>query len=423
MKERKNRDIHSKVDELCAMAVSGMATAEESEELARHLRSCADCRAIFQDYEVLVRDGIPMLALRYGQFPDSGSTVSERFRRIASKKFVLSGDWKKGSDAAPWFSVKNVAFAAVAVLVLAAFAVFLWTARSGDPRSGAALVDTRAFPVSSEPTSKEKQTLNSAVVELQSQLADLQAKYDRKQGEVNRLAEKLKISEHVVNNVNALKASVGEQLLSAIQQRDALNTELHNTEQTLGSLQAELVNLRAERENAVLRVSSLETKLNDIAAENRDRERRLKDAEQYLEADRDIREMMGARKLYIADLFDVNSHSVTQKAFGRVFYAQGKSLVFYAFDLEPPSGVKNASFQAWGQKEAAEGAHQQPPRSLGILYVDSESNHRWALSCEDPKELAGIDDVFVTVEPAGGSQKPTSKPLLYALLRKEVNHP
>jgi hypothetical protein len=45
------------------------------------------------------------------------------------------------------------------------------------------------------------------------------------------------------------------------------------------------------------------------------------------------------------------------------------------------------------------------------------------LRFDDPKQLAEIDAVFVTIEPRGGSHKPTSKPFLYALLRKEVNHP
>jgi hypothetical protein len=36
--------------------------------------------------------------------------------------------------------------------------------------------------------------------------------------------------------------------------------------------------------------------------------------------------------------------------------------------------------------------------SLGILYLDSESNRRWGLRLDDAKQLAGIDAVFVTVE-------------------------
>jgi len=38
--------------------------------------------------------------------------------------------------------------------------------------------------------------------------------------------------------------------------------------------------------------------------------------------------------------------------------------------------------------------------NLGILYMDSESNRRWVLRLDDPKQLGEIDAVFVTVEPA-----------------------
>jgi hypothetical protein len=186
---------------------------------------------------------------------------------------------------------------------------------------------------------------------------------------------------------------------------------------------AELASLRSERDKTLLQTSSLEAKIADLSATNRDQERRLKDTEQYLTSDRDIRELMGARKLYIADVFDVDGSSRTQKPFGRVFYTQGKSLIFYAFDLDRAPGVVDArAFQVWGQREAPQG-QQALPMNLGILYMDNESNRRWVMRFDDPKRLAEIDAVFVTIEPRGGSHKPTSKPFLYALLRKEANHP
>jgi hypothetical protein len=45
------------------------------------------------------------------------------------------------------------------------------------------------------------------------------------------------------------------------------------------------------------------------------------------------------------------------------------------------------------------------------------------LRLDDPKTIAKIDAVFVTVEPKGGSQKPSSKPLLFAYLKVAPNHP
>jgi hypothetical protein len=206
-------------------------------------------------------------------------------------------------------------------------------------------------------------------------------------------------------------------------QRDTLNTQLQAATQAYESGKTELANLRAERDNTVLRTSSLEAKNNELSTINRDQERRLRDSEQYLNSDRDIRELMGARQLYIADVFDVDGSSHTQRPFGRVFYTQGKSLIFYAFDLDREPGVVNAStFQVWGQRENSEG-QQALPMNLGILYMDNETNRRWVMRFDDPKQLAEIDAVFVTVEPRGGSHKPTGKPFLYALLRKEANHP
>jgi hypothetical protein len=185
----------------------------------------------------------------------------------------------------------------------------------------------------------------------------------------------------------------------------------------------ELASLRAERDQTALRTSSLEKQISDLTATNRDQERRLKDSDKYLTSDRDIRELMGARKLYIADVFDVDGSSRTKKPFGRVFYTQGKSLIFYAFDLDREPGVVNAStFQVWGQRETPQG-EQASPMNLGILYMDNETNRRWVMRFDEPRQLAEIDAVFVTVEPRGGSHKPTTKPFLYALLRNEANHP
>ena len=188
-------------------------------------------------------------------------------------------------------------------------------------------------------------------------------------------------------------------------------------------MQAELNTLRAERDRLQLRAASMESRVEELTASGRDQERRLKDSEQYLASDRDIRELMGARKLYIADVFDVDSGSRTRKPFGRVFYTESKSLIFYAFDLDRQPGVQNASsFQVWGGRDGWTGEKARA-MNLGILYMDSETNRRWVLRLEDPKQLAEIDAVFVTVEPHGGSQKPTGKPFLYALLRREANHP
>ena len=129
---------------------------------------------------------------------------------------------------------------------------------------------------------------------------------------------------------------------------------------------------------------------------------------------------MGARDLYVAEVYDVERTGETKKPYGRVFYTKGKSLIFYAYDLDQQAGVKNAStFQAWGRR----GPDWQQALNLGIFYVDNASKKRWVLRFDDPKALAQIDAVFVTVEPNGGSHKPSGKPLLFAYLHIDPNHP
>ena len=110
----------------------------------------------------------------------------------------------------------------------------------------------------------------------------------------------------------------------------------------------------------------------------------------------------------------------TKKPFGRVFYTKGKSLVFYAYDLDQQSGIKTAStFQAWGQR----GTDEKQALNLGVFYQDNATKKRWVLKFDNPKELAEINAVFVTVEPGRGSSKPSSKPLLFAYLNIQPNHP
>jgi hypothetical protein len=124
--------------------------------------------------------------------------------------------------------------------------------------------------------------------------------------------------------------------------------------------------------------------------------------------------------LYIAEVLDVGRNGETKKPVGRIFYTKGKSLIFYAYDLDQQPGLRNASiFQAWGRR----GPDLAQSMNLGIFYVDSAAHKRWVLKFNDAKSLEQIDAVFVTVEPKGGSQKPTGKQLLFAYLRVEPNHP
>ncbi|MFZ0668300.1 MAG: anti-sigma factor, partial [Acidimicrobiales bacterium] len=124
--------------------------------------------------------------------------------------------------------------------------------------------------------------------------------------------------------------------------------------------------------------------------------------------------------LYVGEVYDVARNGQTEKPFGRVFYTKGKSLIFYAYDLDLQPGIRDSStFQAWGSR----GSDRSDAVSLGIFYEDNAANKCWVLKAENAKALNGIDAVFVTAEPHGGSSHPSGKSLLYAYLHVEPNHP
>jgi hypothetical protein len=244
-----------------------------------------------------------------------------------------------------------------------------------------------------------------------------------------QLSEQLK----VVNSLKSMEAAqanstgIGQHgLQEASDARAKRDEELVAAQAKLVEFQKTVEAATAQRDENARQAATLEAKVNQLTELVREREQALdqRDSEvakgqELLEHDRDIRELMGARDLYMADIRDV-SQAGTDKTYGRVFYTKGKSLIFYAFDLDAQPGVQNArSFQAWGRR----GPDRQQAHSLGIFYEDNVSKKRWVLKASDPKTLEDIDAVFVTVEPNGGSQHPSGKQLLFAYLRVNPNHP
>ena len=70
--------------------------------------------------------------------------------------------------------------------------------------------------------------------------------------------------------------------------------------------------------------------------------------QKLLATDHDIRDILGSRSLHIIDVYDVSGQGELERPFGRIFYTEGKSLIFYAFDLDLQKSLKRgAVFQAW----------------------------------------------------------------------------
>jgi len=433
LKDHAGRYEHEKFKRLCALAASGNLAPFEVPELEEHLRQCEECREVLSHYRVLTTQGMAVLADTYVEKPgapgwDGASARGTLMEEIGAElQAVLErqsrtsiSQWRDIWSRQGVKSFAAMALAAGLILMVGLNAYRMGVQRHSQP---VAALTQPSVDVRFEKLSADKKVADEQLGAQAANLAQLQAEISEKGKELTKLRSTLQELEDHSNEAEAESSQAALQSRTISQERDALNLKLQAIIQSYESDKIELATLRAERDKTALRTSSLEKKIEELTAENRDQDRRLKDAEQYLTADRDVRELMGARKLYIADVFDVDGSSRTKKPFGRVFYTQGKSLIFYAFDLDREPGVVNASaFQVWGQKEAPQG-ESAVPVNLGILYMDNESNRRWVMRFDEPKQLAEIDAVFVTVEPRGGSHKPTSKPFLYALLRNEANHP
>jgi len=260
----------------------------------------------------------------------------------------------------------------------------------------------------------EREVLRSQIAKRDQEIAALRQELDQQVTEVSRL----KLTEHqLATDLEMGQAS--RQDLS--QQRTELTQKLEKAEAKNQDLQDRLGLLERQSTQDKQRAGSLEAQIADFTRVLREREATIDQQQELLAHDRDIRDLMGARDLYVAEVYDVERTGETKKPYGRVFYTKGKSLIFYAYDLDQQAGIKNASsFQAWGRR----GPDWQKALNLGVFYVDNASKKRWVLRFDDPKALAQIDAVFVTVEPSGGSHKPSSnKPLLFAYLHIDPNHP
>src|SRR5215813_6471589 len=86
MTEYHRQDEHERFKELSALANSGTLSAGETAELSGHLQLCSACQEIHDQYRLLAREGIPMLAAAFSEEADSLTWDSS-----ATRKKLLAG--------------------------------------------------------------------------------------------------------------------------------------------------------------------------------------------------------------------------------------------------------------------------------------------------------------------------------------------
>jgi hypothetical protein len=409
--------------ELCALATTNSLEPAERERLHFHLATCAHCRETLTEFQTVVKDAGPLIASENASSFDEEIEFPEWNANEAKRRIVAKLDDSMGRQRV---SGKTQERRGVSLIVwLGLVASLIVTVGLSAYHLGLRGATKQQFTPSPPVTelrilSDERTRLDERVHADDAKLADLEKQTLQHRTEIASLRTQLGDSKSQVNEARSATLTVERQFQSTVTERDDLAAQLQSAQQAYQTVEAELTSLRSKRQEDELHYAALELKISDLNSRLHDSETRADNDSQYLASDRDIRELMGARQLYIADVIDVDQNGDRRKPFGRVFYTKGKSLVFYAFDLDRQPARNPGTYQAW----AREGTDNAKPISLGIFYVDSEANRRWLLKTEDPKALAQINAVFVTVEPKGGSAKPTSKPFLYAFLRSALpNHP
>ncbi|MCU1224154.1 MAG: hypothetical protein JWQ42_2247 [Edaphobacter sp.] len=414
---------HLRYEELCALATAGVLKSAESQALFAHLDECAECSKVFAEYQSLTSEGMPLLVDLY-RSPlepvafDQTNSLSRLLRSATNSIPDKASTETSPSRFTPYFYLRRglIAASLIGGVALASY-------KFGEhQRASSATTSKTSVPI--EPNvSGDRQKLKVALRETQQSETEMQALATTRGMEVEKLRADLKIAqERLVNltsTMSASKSDTAAQVRALTEQRDAAINRLQDAERLYQTVQEELNTLRSQRKQDLVRIASLENQVGGLTVALNEKNTRVKDDEQYLASDKDIRDLIGARNLYIADIMDVREDGSSRKPFGRVFYTKTKSLIFYAYDLDRQPGVKNAStFQVWGRTGPAD----RKPLNLGVLYMDSETNRRWTLRVDNPEQLARLDAVFVTIEHER-TDKPTGKPFLYASLRREPNHP
>jgi hypothetical protein len=322
------------------------------------------------------------------------------------------------ASAAAWRSVWALYAAGILLFVALGFCAYQVGIRRGTSAAKVAVPhpDTQSQISLEEKLSEashEREVARAQAEQRESLIADLRRQLELQSAKIDEMKAAQEQSDAALRNADA-----GRQEL--IQKETEAEQKLNAAQSSAQALQTKLDSIAQQPSQDAKRAATLDAKVNDLTNLLHQRDTTVDQQQELLAHDRDIRELMGARDLYVAEVYDVARTGATQKPYGRVFYTKGKSLIFYAYDLDQQPEVKNTStFQVWGRR----GPDREQAFPLGIFYEDNTSKKRWVLKLDDPKLLAQIDAVFVTIEPNGGSRKPSGKPLLFAYLRVDPNHP
>ncbi len=439
---------HRHFEEMCALAVTGQLGGAQMCELNEHIAACDSCRKFLESVAQISAQAMPLLAGKHAAAgnvaPPEGmrerflsrlaaeganakDTVTqrpspllvmesislpldERPERDTRKKALATGP-RPGSVAPLWRSL-----AAVAACLVVGIAGYYAGAR----KLGRTPQQLAQAPPSSLPASEGNAPPNGSdhVSLLERQKRELE-------GELARLKERL-------SNADGERRSLRNELAAAKEKLAALTTQAQSASESSSvegqAAKNQVATLQSQVDRLNQRLAESEVKLDVQRQTSQEVSAKLESTTAELQRERDLKsaktemgDLVAARNLHIVDVYDADPNGKRQRSFGRVFYIEGKSLVFYAYDLEDSGRFKaNVVFHVWGGKAGV----KEVTHSLGILRKDDAGQSRWAMTFDDAKVLTQINSVFVTAESANKHyDEPHGKKVLYAYFGSQPNHP
>lgn len=405
---------HDYYEELCALAISGQIAPDQLKSLKQHLETCADCLSTLADFGEIAGHVIESARRRISVDPPSGMT--DRFiARAHSEGIPLSAKAASRQIASNKKWVRNSALLAAGLILLLLLKIRL-TEHANIPAKVS--LEPPAGRVNDGsphgPNSFEQEAVSQQVAALEKQVAGLTADIRAKQ----RALELARAEEsQLTGRLDGLEkddSGLRQALTESDRQIARLTAEAAQTKQQLDRL------LFAKSADE-FRSQTVESEANDLRAKVASLREEVAQSQQLSVAAEEAKELIVARHLHIVDVDDTDGNGRRERPFGRIFYAEGKSLVFYAYDLTDPRRLNaRINFYAWGSQEGI----AKPVRSLGIFHPDDEKDGRWVLRFEDPTVLAQINCVFVTAEPNKKQvTQPSGRQILFASLGPKPNHP
>jgi len=432
---------HEQYEELCTLAMIGEVSTTEMQDLRQHLSECADCREQYREFTQFLLPQLSISSDNDASF-ETGYSTADRSRlrkdfltRAQKSGVTFSREAMRGAASsaalastapvlvpAPWY-VFRYRWALAASLGLLLFAGGYGTHLALVHRELVSLHSGGGQAPAPLPVSPSSVTgaTDATLVRLRAaDEADTKTITNLQQKLTETISE-LQTAQHSLATYETGQATLQDQLNQKNNQLAALQSQAQGDAQSANDLRTQVAQLQQRINDGQATLAANELRIRDLNAQLGTQTASLGREQEMLSVGRDVRDLMGARNLHIIDVHDANGTGKDRPSFGRVFYTEGKSLIFYAFDLDDKKVVNaNYSFEAWGERLG------QPSsvKSLGVLYADDKSQRRWSLKVNDPRQLAEINSVFVTLEPRrGDSDTPHGQKILYAYLGGEPNHP